>query len=146
MYKSTIAAQGTMYNPTDPDKPFTIIAVEDIGKASAAILVNPEKYANKTVTLVSDLRTYNDVAKAFSEALGKEIKYLRVPYEAAKKGMMGGGIPEWQAEGVIELSKLIDASSPALSSDRDLGLYKQITGEDPTDLKKWVTKYSAAFQ
>ncbi len=41
--------------------------------------------------------------------------------------------------------RAVQVVDPALSQC-DLGLYKQITGEDPTDLKKWVSKYSGAFQ
>ena len=56
-YKSTIANQGKIFCPVDPEKSFAAIAVEDAGKATAAILVNPSSYANKTFTLVSDCQT-----------------------------------------------------------------------------------------
>ncbi len=67
-----------------------------------------------------------------SEALGKEIKYVRVPYEATKQGMMAAGVPEWQAEGFIEQLMIIDAST---RKECDAAVFKQITGEEPTDLK-----------
>ena len=142
LFKDSILGQASIFYPADPDKVFQPIAVEDIGKASAAILVNPEKYENKALTIVGDTQTHGGVTRALSEALGKEIKYVRLTYEEARKGV---GVPEWQADGAFEVLKLVDSGSP-LVTDNDLGLYKTITGEEPTDLKKWVDKNIAAFQ
>ena len=60
----------------------------DVAKAGAAILVDPTKHANKTYTIISDRHTYNDVAAAFSEALGKTVTYNRVSYDAAKQALL----------------------------------------------------------
>ena len=139
--KGTSRGQGSIHNAIDPAKLFTSAALKDIGTASAAILVNPEKYANKALTIVSDLHSYNDFTRVLSETTGKEIKYIRVPYKAAKKIMTDASVSEWLAEEVVDLSKLINASSPAVT-ECDLGEYKMITGEEPTDLSKWITEYS----
>ena len=144
-FKNSILGQGIIFSPVDPDKVFQPVSVEDIGKASAAILVNSDKYVNKIITIVSDSQTYGGFTRALSEVLGKEIKYVRVPYEAAKKGFTDLGVPEWQADGILEILKLIDSASPLVTKN-DIGLYKTITGEEPTDLKKWLAKNSAAFQ
>ena len=138
-------AGGTIYSSVDPQKPFIAVAAEDAGKASAEVLVNPTKYANKTLTIVSDRHSYNDVVTVFGDVLKKEIKYVQVPYEATKQALIGNGLPEWQVDAMLELYKLIDAGDPAIMN-ADFGLYKQITGEDPTDLKTWVTKNAGGFQ
>ena len=91
----SIVSQGAIYCPVDPEKPFTSVVVEDdAGKAGAAILANPSKHAGKIYTIVSDRHTYNDVAQGLSEALGKEVKYNRVSYEAAKQAFLGTGMLE----------------------------------------------------
>ena len=143
-FKDTIVNQGTIYCPADPDKPYTPVAVEDAGKAAAAILANPSAYANKTINVVSDRQTFNKVAQGFSAALGKEVKYVRVPYEAAKKSFLGMGYPEWQVDGILELYKLIDSSNPVMSIDNST--LPQITGDEPTHLEKWLAKYAGGFQ
>lgn len=144
-FKDTIVNQGTIYCPADPEKPFTPVAVEDVGNALATILVNPSSYANKIINLVSDCQTFKEVVQGFSAALGKEIKYVRVPYEAAKKPFLDIGLPEWQAEEVLELYRLIDSSNPVMYNS-DVRIVKQITGEQPTDLKTWLAKYAIGFQ
>jgi len=45
----------------------------------------------------------HDVAKAFSKVLGKEVKYVNVPAEAALQSMTSMGFPEWIASGYGEL-------------------------------------------
>lgn len=138
--------QGTILWPTDPNAQYTSIAVEDVGSVSAAILVNPEKYANRTITIAGDRHTYNDFAKALSDVLGKETKYVRVPYETATKSLVAVGLERWQAEGVLEVSqKLIDTSSPTVTV-AGLGVYDQITGEQPKPMKQWVAENAGAFQ
>ena len=144
-YKDSIVNQGAFYGPVDPDKPFSIVAVEDAGKAAAAILVNPSSYANKFFQIVSDRVTYNSMAQAFSAALGKEIKYVRKTYEDTKKTFLGYGIPEWVVEGLFEMYRLIDAADP-IASQGNVETFISITGEQPTDLKKWMAKYSVGFQ
>ena len=145
MFKPTIASQGVMYRPTDPTVSITSATNEDIGKASATILVNPEKYIGQTLTIVSNIHSLNDFIKEMSEALGKEIKYVRVPKEAFKKGMIDRGLPEWVVEGAMGLSWLVDTAFPGITQG-DLGIYKKLTGEEPTSLKQWVAKNAKHFK
>ena len=146
-FKQTIISQGTMYGPVDPDKPFIeVAAAKDGGRASAAVLVNPSAYTNKTVTIVSERQTFNEVAQDFSAVLGKEIKYVRVPYEDARKTFLGAGTAEWQVNAVLQYYKLIDSSHPAITSLDDIGTFTTITGEQPTSLKEWLAKNAAGFQ
>ncbi len=144
-FKDSIVGQSTIYAPVDPDKPFTAIAVGDAGKAGAVILADPSKHTNKTYTLVSDRYTFKDVAAAFSASLGREIKYVRVPYDAAKQSFLGIGFPEWQVDGLLELFHFVDSDSP-LTNHADLSQFEKITGEKPIDLKTWVSQVAGAFQ
>ena len=144
-FKDSIVGQGAIFCPADPDKPFTSIVVEDAGKAGAAILVDPSKHAGKTYAIISDLFTYNDVAQGFSEALGKEVKYNRIPYEAAKQAFLGMGAQEWQVDGILEIYKLFDSGAPETNT-AGLSDYEKITGEKPTSLKAWIAKYAPGFQ
>lgn len=142
-FKTPIMEQATIYFPVDPrpDTQFMPIAVEDIGKTSAVILANPESMP----TAYGDCHMHGDFAKALSKALGREIKYIRVPYESAKKSLIDSGAQEWQADGILEGLQLIDSRSPLVTGN-DLGVYKCLTGESPTDLKKWVDRNAGGFQ
>ena len=144
-FKDPIVNQSSIYSPVDPTKPFISVVVADAGKAGAAILVNYKSHVNKTYTIVSDRHTYNDVVAEFSKALGKEIKYIRVPYEATKQSLLGMGLPEWAADGLLEIYELVDSGSPPLGQ-ADLTQFEQITGEKPTNLKTWISQVAGAFK
>ena len=144
-FKDSIKNDSTIYSPVDPTKPFTNVVVDDAGKAGAVILANYTKHFNTTYTISTDRYTYDDLAKTFSEALGREIKYVRIPYEAAKQAFLKFGMMEWQVDGLLEIFKLIDNDSP-LTNNPDLSVYKTLTGEEPTSMKSWVSKYAEAFK
>lgn len=144
--KQSIVEQGAIFYPVDPDVPFMPLALQDLGNVFATILVNPEKHANKTYRVYGDRHSHGDFAKELSKLLGREIKYIRIPYEVMKKGMLDtGAVEEWQADGVLEGFQLIDAGSPVMAGN-DLGVYKSITGEDPTSYKEWLANNLGAFQ
>ena len=144
-FKDSIVGQSTIYSPVDPNKLYTPVVVEDAGQAAAAILADPTKHANKTYEIVSDRHTFGELAEGLSKALGKEVKYVHVPYDAAKQAFLGKGMPEWQVDGIFELYKLIDSGS-SVTNTADLSIFTQITGEQPTDLKAWLAKYAGGFQ
>ena len=145
MFKEGIKGTGAIYGPVDPTKPFSTISVADIGKASAAVLVNPVKHADKTYDIISERHTYADVAAAFGEAVGKTVTYNRIPYDAAKQGSLQKGMPEWQINGGFEIMKLIDSASPVINP-QDISHFHQITGEEPINLRAFVAQVKAAFQ
>ena len=144
-FKDSIIGQSMLPNAQSPDKKFVLTAVEDMGKASAKILVNPQKYTNQTVSIIGDFCSYSDLIEALSEALGREIKYVHLPYDVARKGMLDAGVPEAQTNSWFEMVALLDASSPAMV-DTHPGVFKGITGDEPLSLKEWVKKNIAVFQ
>uniref|UniRef100_A0A1X7U0I5 NmrA-like family domain-containing protein 1 n=1 Tax=Amphimedon queenslandica TaxID=400682 RepID=A0A1X7U0I5_AMPQE len=143
--KDTIVSQSAFFAPQSPDKPAIYIAVEDAAKAGAAILADYSKHNGKRYTIQSDRYTNAELAAAFTEALGKEVKFIQVPPEAAKQGMVGKGWPEWQVDGILEVIKLTEEGTSFFSIG-DAGVLKSLTGEEPTSMKAWVTKNAPSFK
>ena len=144
-FKDTIVGQSSIFSPVDPTKPFATVVVEDAGKAAAAILADPQKHAGKSYIIISENHTYNDVVAAFSEVLEKEVKYVRVSYEATKKAMTDMGAQEWVIPLLMEAYQLIDSGSPIMNP-ANTGDFTAITGEQPSTIKSWVGKYGGGFQ
>ena len=143
--KDTIVSQSAFYAPQSPDKPTIYIAVEDAAKAAAAILIDYSKHNGKGYTIQSDRYTNAELAAAFTEALGKEVKFVQVPPEAAKQAMVGKGWPEWQVDGLLEIMKLIEEGTSFFSVE-DAGVLESLTGEEPNSMKAWVTKNAPGFK
>ena len=144
-FKDEIKSESAICNPVDPQKPYTPVVVADAGKAAASILSQSQKHAGKTYKIVSNRHSFADVAKEFSEALGKEVKYNHVSYQDAKKSMVKCGFQDWMADGVLELYKLIDEGSHVIN-EGDLTQFQHLTGEKPTDLKTWVRGVAPSFK
>jgi uncharacterized protein YbjT (DUF2867 family) len=144
-FKGTIQEQSQFYSPVDPTKPYTPVVVSDAGVAAAIILSDPARHTNKTYTLVSDRHTFGDVAAAFSDVLGKEVKYIRVPYDDLKKSILGLGSPEWRVNGLLDFYISVD-SGAANQEHIANGDFERITGEKPTSLKTWLPTVGDVFQ
>ena len=144
-FKDTIRNVSAIYAPMDPSKTFSQASVGDIGRAAAAVLVNPVKHTNKSYDIVSDCRSYREVAAVFSEVLGKTVTCNRVPYDSTKQALLGVGQPEWQVDGFIEFLKLVDSGS-SIPNTADVSDFNLITREQPTSLKAWVAEVKGAFE
>jgi hypothetical protein len=87
--------------------------------------------------------TNSEVAATFSRVLGRPATYTHVPYEAARAGMVGGGWPEWQADGVLELLRFIDAGEACMTrGGPDIAA---ITKAPATSFESWVREHAQAF-
>ncbi|XP_011404341.1 PREDICTED: uncharacterized protein LOC105312978 [Amphimedon queenslandica] len=143
--KDTIVDQSTFYASQSPDKPAIYVAVEDAAKAAAAILTDYSKHNGKEYNMHSDCYTNAELAAAFTEALGKEVKFVQVPPETAKQAMVGKGWSEWHVDGILEMLELIEEGDSILTVG-DTCTLRSLTGEEPTSMKEWVTKNAPSFK
>jgi len=145
-FENLFALKGfiAIYYSVDPEVKFSSVAVEDAGKASAAILADVATYINKTVTVISDFQSYTDIVRELSVTLERDISYIQQPVETIQKSFLKIGLPEWQITGLLEFVKIINDSNPAFATG-NVSTYTEITGENPTTLKEWVSKNSALF-
>ena len=141
----SIKGQGTFYDPRDPTKLHTPVAVADVGKAAADILVDPTSHVGKTYKLVMPAFSLNDLAAAFTKCLGREITHTRVTYKVTKETFMGAGLPEWQVDGIMELYRYIDEGNPIMN-EADPGDIARITGEEAMTVEQWVEQNAFAFK
>jgi uncharacterized protein YbjT (DUF2867 family) len=140
----TIKEQGAIYGPMAPESKISLSTVADMAASMGAVLASPADHANMTYTLASTTVTFTQIAAAFSDALGKEVKYVQVPYEGARAAMIGLGFPEWQTVGVLELMKLADSGSAA--STNGTAQTKYLLGREPTSFEAWAAENAPAFK
>ena len=145
-YKRPIQQNSSFSTPADPTKPFSAVVVEDAGKAAAAIMAEPEKHYGKTYKLISNRHTLNELAAAFSQALGKNVKYERISYNDCRRRLVEVvGFSEEDADGILEIYRLTDEECPMVD-DPEMSHFNQIMGEKPTSLKEWVNEVTPAFK
>jgi uncharacterized protein YbjT (DUF2867 family) len=68
-------------------KPMHLISTADIGKVAAAVFLNPEKYANTSISLVGDKLSFAEADAIFKEKTGKPIPTM--PFLLFQAVMLG---------------------------------------------------------
>lgn len=64
-----------------PEQSMQMIAVDDLGRINAEMLLAPDRFAGKTVELASASVTGRDLERGFTKAAGRVITYRRFPDE-----------------------------------------------------------------
>jgi uncharacterized protein YbjT (DUF2867 family) len=72
---------GTLPLPMNSQTPLQQISVEDIGAFAAMAFQNPSKWAGRTLELAGEELTMLRVAETLSRVLGRNVKYIQVPWE-----------------------------------------------------------------
>ena len=78
---------GTLPQPLDPDKPFQMVAVEDIGVFAATAFENPDEWIGREVDLAGDELSMPEIAGTFSRVSGREVNYFQVPWNQFEEQM-----------------------------------------------------------
>jgi uncharacterized protein YbjT (DUF2867 family) len=140
MAAQTISEQGMIYMPFKDGKLATI-DVRDIVETAAKVLTT-QGHEGKTYILTGPRPvSFYDIARAFSDVLGKEVKYMDVPLDAARQSMTDIGMPEWIADGYIELMAEF-ANNWANKSYPDV---ETITGHPARSIEQFVSDYAQMF-
>ena len=104
-----IAAQGTIFGPLDPAKKLPMVATCDIGEKAVEVLRDTRWSGFRIIGVhgPEDLDLAS-VARIISEAIGRPVKYVQVPLDQVKQGMLDIGMPgsfvEYLMEEYIELA------------------------------------------
>ena len=132
--------QGAIYQPA-ADSAASFIDAADIAAVAAKVLTSPG-HEGKAYTLTGPRSlTYTQVAAIVSRVLGRPVKYVDVPRDAAKQGMMQSGMPEWVADGI---NQLMDAAREGQMADVSPDV-QNILGRSGHSLEQFLTENRAAF-
>jgi NAD(P)H dehydrogenase (quinone) len=136
-----IIRKGKMIMPWSAESNYTPIATEDLGRAIAAILENPETHARKTYALVGpEQLSYQAIAGIVGKVLGKKI-----PYEQMEAGAFADLL------GMSSYTYFKDHCR-SIVKDLDNGIFEvrnnlieEITGRPPMTVEAFVTKYRSVL-
>jgi uncharacterized protein YbjT (DUF2867 family) len=103
MAASSIAQQGAFYWDMGEGK-LGMIDARDIGDFAARVLTSPPaQHHGKTYTLTGPATiAMTEVAAQLSQGIEKPVRYVAVPHEAARQGMLQNGMPAWVANLLVE--------------------------------------------
>jgi uncharacterized protein YbjT (DUF2867 family) len=139
-YAPTIRTQGTFYASMGASR-VSFIDVGDIG-AFVAKLFSTTGHEGRTYELNGpEAFTYKQVADLISQVTGKPVQYVDLPAPQLRQSMLAAGMPEWQADALLDLQRYyVDGGGGKVDS-----VVAGILGREPTRLAKFLQDSVPAF-
>jgi uncharacterized protein YbjT (DUF2867 family) len=137
----SIKGQGAFYEPTGDGKTSVIDPV-DVGAVAVKALTEPG-HEGKAYTLTGpEALSSAEQAAVLTKALGREVKFVDVPPEAAKQAMAGTGMPAAYVDALLDLLAAMRAGRTATVTDS----VQKVVGRKPGTFADWARRHAAAFK
>ncbi|GAP96913.1 SDR family oxidoreductase [Leptolyngbya sp. NIES-2104] len=139
-FRSTIATQNAFYAAIG-DAKVSIVDVRDIADVAVAALTE-SGHEGKIYNLTGpEALTHAEMAEHLSTALGRQITFTDIPPVAMREAVIGFGMPEWQADGLLEdyAHYRRDEASAIAPGVQDA------TGKAPRRFEDFARDYATAF-
>jgi uncharacterized protein YbjT (DUF2867 family) len=136
-----IREHGTIYQPSGGARG-SYVDARDVAAVAAAALTR-RGHAGQTYTLTGpEALSYADIAAILSRVAGKPVRFVDVPRDTAKPALVSTGMPEWLAEGVLELMDLMRAGKMDAVTDD----VERVTGAKPRTYEQFARDHAAVFR
>ena len=137
----TVKAEGAIYMPLKDGK-IGMIDARDVAEVAAKVLTSAGHEGNSYELTGPAAISMHDVAAALSKALGKPVKYVDVPPQAAKEFLLGMGFPEWIVGANLEFFlKFSQGGGNQVTGD-----FEKLTGHAPRSYEDFAKDFASVFQ
>jgi uncharacterized protein YbjT (DUF2867 family) len=140
-FAPTIKAQGAFYGASK-DGQLGMIDTRDIAEVAATALTDMG-HAGKTYELTGpEAISMGEVASKIAGNIGRPVKYVDLPADQLKQGMLKAGLPEWLAGDLSAMSAYFATGGAARVSPT----YKEITGKRGRTYDDFLHDLGGAFK
>jgi uncharacterized protein YbjT (DUF2867 family) len=140
-YAPSVRTQGAFYAAMS-DAKSSFLDVSDVGSAAAGILASPSAHVGMTYELNGpEAMSYAEIAERISRTVGRPVKYIDIPEEAQRKGMLDLGMPSWQVEAVLELQQYYVSGRAGDVTD----VLPSLLGRPPITLDEYLAENKESF-
>jgi uncharacterized protein YbjT (DUF2867 family) len=137
----SVARDGVLAIPGG-DAVVSHIDVRDVAAAAAVVLMAPAGHADRTYDLTGPAPlSYADIAQVFGQVVGRPVRYVDVPVDQARAGMLGEGMPDWLVDAVLDLAAFYRTGAASLVS----GDVERLTGRGPRSVEDFIRDHPAVF-
>jgi uncharacterized protein YbjT (DUF2867 family) len=136
-----IRERGEFYGSSGSGKD-ALIDARDIASVAFTTLTT-EGHAGKLYTLVGpDGLSNEDVAGILTDTLGKTVRYVDLPGQAYKAGLLEAGLPEWLADDLVTIDAFVAQGHGAEPNDE----VETVSGKPARTFAAFATEYAEAFR
>lgn len=139
-YTGSVIKDGAIYSPLGETR-ISMISVQDIAGAAAAILTDGGHVGMTYILTGPEALNFAEIAGALGDIIGKPVKYVQVPYEAAKAGMIKAGMPAWFAEDLVRTMESWRNGAGSIVSN----YVEKLTGRKPMSVQDFFMRHRSGF-
>jgi uncharacterized protein YbjT (DUF2867 family) len=135
----TVKHKDTIFGPYDPEEKSSWVSTTDIAHLAVNVMTESiEEHNDMVYDMTSARLSGNDRAAALSKVLGKEIKYVQIPFQDAHKNFMEHAhMPHRMVYAVLD-------SSAMMPFPVNRGL-STVLHREPETLEQWFAANKSAF-
>jgi len=138
-----IKNDGKLVGTAAPDQGLALTDVRDTGAVGARVLLDPAPHAGKTYEFTGKLVTFPQVAEAFSQVLGKPVRYVPVTLEQNEQAVRSRGLPDWLVTHLLLVAK---ATADGGFAKANIKPITDIVGREPITIKKFAEDFRSVFR
>jgi uncharacterized protein YbjT (DUF2867 family) len=136
----TVREQNAFYGSQGEGK-VSHVDIRDVAAVAVRALIE-DGHTGRTYTLTGpEALSHARIAEILSASLGREIRYVNLPPEQMKQALAGAGVPEWNANGILDLEALYrDGGASTVTGDVEL-----VLGRQPFTYAEFAHDYRSAL-
>lgn len=140
MWAGSIKKDGAVSAPVGEGKTANIDPV-DIGAVAVKALTS-SGHEGKAYTITGPVAlTMQEQLDIIGKRIGKSLKFIDVPPEAAKKSMLEMHMPEGYVNALIELYAVMKANQASMVTN----VVEEVTGRKAATFESWVDRHAGIF-
>ena len=132
-YVSSIDEQGNFYANAGQAR-LSMVDTRDVAAVAAALLTESGHQEGIYDVTGPEALSYQDVAGKLSRRLGREINFVDVPDDAVRQTLLGFGVGEWMAGGLVDLFQEYKRSGTDGYASAVTDTVQRVTGRAPRSL------------
>jgi uncharacterized protein YbjT (DUF2867 family) len=141
VWADSIRASGTFHQPTG-DGRWAAVDPVDIGAAAVSALTATGHEGKAYALTGPESLSAAEYAERISAAIGKPVKFVDVPVEAARDRLLQTGMPEAYVDALLDLFATMKAGRIDLVTDG----VERATGKKPGTFDAWIRRNVSAFR
>jgi uncharacterized protein YbjT (DUF2867 family) len=136
-----VAAEGYICAPVD-GAPIAMIDPRDVGAAAAGVLATAGHDGRTYVLTGPEAITYERVAADLSAATGREVRFVDVSDDVARRGILEAGIPDFVAEQLVLVYRQLRQGV----AERVTDTVEALTGRPPRSFAAFARENASLFE
>lgn len=142
MYGESVATTATMFAPAG-DARIPMVDTRDIAAVAATVLATKDHDGLIYEITGPEAYTYSEIAELVGAQLGRTVKYVDVPDDAAYHSMVDRGMSGWFAHSIITLFHHFRANAHTAVV---MGTVARLTGHPARNLPSYLQEHLQAFR